>query len=211
MHPLKWNYCLKINTDSFLTTSFSPFSDWPSGVDTYNQLHFAGEKWESSFINTSSHGFPNACHFSNVLSEYAPDEAIHKTFSLSVTSCCVCFAGDLVMLIPMICYQWTSRWRRGWSWPTSLKWFWMTWEILLPHLSLSEKFMCAVTILAGMYHFAFCKSRFRNCQDQMQHDYYFQSFLVVSVCGLKKGHRKLKHEKLLLNTFDISKRETIKF
>lgn len=162
-----------------------PLPGWPSGMDgqvaldAYNQLHFARKQCGSgSFKNAPSHGFSHFCYLWVALSEYASDEAALKTFGLPVTRCCVCFAGDNVMLSTRICYQ-ISRGRRGWSWPTSHKWFWINWEILFSCLSLSEMFMCAMNILAGMYHF-------RICQDQMQQDYFFQSFLEVSICGLRK-------------------------
>lgn len=210
MHPLKWNYSLKINTDSFLMTASSPLSGWPSSADgqvamaAYNQLHFARKKHGSgSFINPPRHGFPNFCLLWIALSEYAPDEAALKTLSLTVSRRCPCFAWGHIMLSPMISYQ-IARWRRGWSWPTNLKCFWMIWEILFPHLSLSEMFVCAMNIPAGMYHCAFPKSRFRNCQDQMQRDYFFHFFLGVSDGAWEKGQMKLKRGKFLHEAWEFT-------
>lgn len=122
-------------------------------VEAWNQLHFARKKWGSNpFVNTPSSSFPNFCHLSIMLSEYAPEEAGLRTCILNTTRCCVCFVWDHAMLSARVCYQWISRLRRGWSWPARLKWFWIIWEILFPHLSFWDFHVC---LLAGMRHFAF--------------------------------------------------------
>lgn len=200
MHPMKWKYSLKINTDSFLMTLSSPLRAWPSSVDgqgaadVYNQQHFARKKCASaSFINAPQPWFLKLLSSLNCTCRTCFRWSCPETFSLDSVPA---FRKTPICLVSWYVTRYLDEeefdfdlqafsgceWPEKFSFPIEL-----LWDVTL-----------AASVLQGC-HFDFSKSRFRNCQINMV----ISSRLFLEYAAWRNGQVKLKHEKSLHNILDL--------